>query len=325
NLIENANDGVAPTGGSARDTSMAGDYLWSQPLAAGTANAIYMEDNRFVYTSVMDGAFDSYDGAKLVFRYNSVTGTNIGSHGLDSSGTRSTLLMEIYNNAFGNTNSGIYEWVGSRGGVHYVFNNTVAAGTDYSPDSAFNLRNYRTDNAFGYGNGAVCGGSNYIDGNASGQHGYPCRDQVGRGPETAPATDWPARTSTAIYSEALMPGYSWSNNFKGAAPTISNFQISNAANDGMPNTVSQYQIVNNRDFYNEVASFDGTAGVGSGLLSARPSTCTPQVAYWARDTNTLYQCSATNTWSAYYTPYTYPHPLQGTTLAPPTNVSVTVQ
>ncbi len=55
--------------------------------------------------------------------------------------------------------------------------------------------------------------------------------------------------------------------------------------------------------------FTGAIGVGSGLLSARPSTCTPSVAYWASDTTTLYQCSATNIWTAYYTPYTYPHPL----------------
>jgi len=24
---------------------------------------------------------------------------------------------------------------------------------------------------------------------------------------------------------------------------------------------------------------------------------------------TLYKCTATNTWTAYYTPYAYPHPL----------------
>jgi hypothetical protein len=47
------------------------------------------------------------------------------------------------------------------------------------------------------------------------------------------------------------------------------------------------------------------------------------VAYWATDqgnwnqsgngqgSGVLYQCTATNTWSVYYTPYTYPYPLQG--------------
>jgi hypothetical protein len=30
----------------------------------------------------------------------------------------------------------------------------------------------------------------------------------------------------------------------------------------------------------------------------------------------LYKCTATNTWTSYYTPYTYPHPLVTTLPAP---------
>ena len=41
---------------------------------------------------------------------------------------------------------------------------------------------------------------------------------------------------------------------------------------------------------------------------------------------TLYKCTSTNTWTAYYTPYTYPHPLiSGTDTTPPavpTGISV---
>jgi hypothetical protein len=95
---------------------------------------------------------------------------------------------------------------------------------------------------------------------------------------------------------------------------------------------SMYQ--DNRDYYQqfgafaEPGSFNGSTGVGQGLLSARPSTCTagpggntPGVGYWATDQNTLYVCNPTNTWTTYYTPYTYPNPLtQQATPAPPTNV-----
>ncbi len=73
----------------------------------------------------------------------------------------------------------------------------------------------------------------------------------------------------------------------------------------------------NRDYYNEVASFTGATGVGVGLLSARPATCTPLTAFWATDTRALYQCISANTWTAYYAPYTYPHPLQVQATDPP--------
>lgn len=65
----------------------------------------------------------------------------------------------------------------------------------------------------------------------------------------------------------------------------------------------------NREFYNEISPFNGTSGVGTGTLASRPSNCTKGVGYWATDTKTLYVASATNTWSVYYVPYVYPHPL----------------
>jgi hypothetical protein len=46
-------------------------------------------------------------------------------------------------------------------------------------------------------------------------------------------------------------------------------------------------------------------------LASRPIFCTPGVSYWATDQNKLYQCTKINTWSLYFVPYTYPHPLQG--------------
>jgi hypothetical protein len=72
----------------------------------------------------------------------------------------------------------------------------------------------------------------------------------------------------------------------------------------------------NTDCWNQKSPFDGTTGVGIGLLAARPATCTTGVGYWATDTEILYRAVATNTWEAYYTPYTYPHPLRGEGVAP---------
>lgn len=293
NYFVNDGNGVSIYGGHGADATYAGDTSWTQAMDLGTANAVYIEDNEFDYTQTLDGAYDAYSGARVVFRYNDVKRTNIGGHGMDTGGDRSTLLQEVYNNTFANSGSHIYQWFSSRGGSHLVFNNTIgSAGGSY--DLFTELREYRQDNGYSFGD--VCMGTNPIDGNTSGQYGWPCMDQVGRG------------TNQASY-----PGYSWGNSFKGSVPTLANFHISNSANSSMPNTVSQYQIVNNRDFFNEVASFNGTNGVGVGLLSARPSTCTIGVGYWATNTDTLYTCSSTNTWSTYYTPYTYPHPLQNAT------------
>ena len=65
-----------------------------------------------------------------------------------------------------------------------------------------------------------------------------------------------------------------------------------------------------------------TVGAGHGTLANRPTTCSVGVGYLATGAGTgawntsgngatgqLYTCTATNTWTLSYTPYTYPHPL----------------
>ncbi len=140
---------------------------------------------------------------------------------------------------------------------------------------------------------------------------YPCIDQPGRGMGAylsgggyaMPATPagWP--------HQALDPVYAWNNKSKGALTAAIGFYYTH--------------VQANRDYYDWTPNFDGTSGVGEGLLSARPAICTPFVAYWATDANSLYQCSSKNTWTIYYKPYTYPHPLQGTAAAAPTDLKVT--
>lgn len=117
-------------------------------------------------------------------------------------------------------------------------------------------------------------------------------------------TQWPNQQSEPIYS--------WLNTLNG-----SNF----AKMFKIPLNSPYPTVRENRDFYNWNTNFDGKTGVGAGPLSARPSTCTTGVGYWAADQNTLYVATATNTWSVYYKPYVYPHPLTIRPL-PPTNLTM---
>jgi hypothetical protein len=130
-------------------------------------------------------------------------------------------------------------------------------------------------------------------------------DQPGRGKGDLLADKDPIVTGSWPHQE-LEPVYAWGN-------TYNNLRQLDLA--------SPYPTIQeNRDFYNQKTPFNGTVGVGVGTLVDRPKTCIPGVAYWATDQGEwdsthdgpdgqLYQCTAPDTWSFYYKPYTYPHPL----------------
>jgi len=337
------------------DWATAGFLSWSRPLSFGTNQALYIEDCVFNLTNQTDGLVDGYTGGRIVFRHNTAVFTGatsigkdiMGFHGTDSGTYRSWFSSEVYSNTFTNNSGGLMTSFRSRGGTSLIYSNT------YNGDSGFygiTLQNYRADgsgNASAWGN---CDGTNwklesidpttqagrtnstngtvfwcninrdttatsnstcsaitpgdtataYFDGNpggtGGGAAGYACRDNVGR-----------------THNQALAPVYEWLN----------------SPDPGIGAYGASAYIVKNRDFYAYTATFTGNSGDGSGLLSARPSSCTPMVAYWATDTQTLYQCSSANTWTPYYTPYAYPHPLQGLSsnggLAPPMRLTALVQ
>lgn len=122
-------------------------------------------------------------------------------------------------------------------------------------------------------------------------------------------------------AQPLHPAYEWVNQ-NTPHGNLLHFALHN------PASAEVDYLVADRDFYNYTTSFNGTTGVGCGTLASRPATCTTGVGYWATNqsctdltgmtgkdpatpiSGVLYKCTATNTWTEYYTPYTYPHPLR---------------
>ncbi len=200
---------------------------------------------------------------------------------------------------------------------------------------------------WGYCGTAFNGSGSNWDQNSVTSTGYACIDQPGRGagdllsynpngsgngsfPQKCNLTQNPGCT---IFTgqwprQALEPIYLWNNNASPAGGWGGAFW-----SDG-----SGGRLTTNVDYYSSASGvqtsssspFNGTSGTGWGTLANRPTTCTRGVGYFATDqgawntsasnpygvqqngaSGVLYQCSATNTWTTYYAPYTYPHPLQG--------------
>jgi len=138
-------------------------------------------------------------------------------------------------------------------------------------------------------------------------------DQPGRGKGDLLADKNPVVTGSWPH-QGLEPVYAWGNTYNHSRQL---------------DVASHYPTIQeNRDFYNQKTPFDGTVGVGVGPLADRTKTCTPGAAYWATDQGDwdsthegpdgqLYVCTAPNTWTFYYEPYTYPHPLVSGVAIPP--------
>ncbi len=141
-----------------------------------------------------------------------------------------------------------------------------------------------------------------------------CLDQPGRSGGSLYAGSSPSPSAPA--NQTLDPIYEWGDyQASGGAATVYS---------------KSHRLIANRDYYAEThdqgaqtsptSPFDGTSGNGHGILDYRPKKCTPNVGYWATDQGDwnhsgsgeqgeLFVCTATDTWSLYYTPYVYPHPL----------------
>jgi hypothetical protein len=162
-----------------------GDYFgdnhgWKEPLALGTADAVYVEDCTFdsVYdaTPIFSNAIDSNGNGRWVLRYNDLTDRYAEAHGNSwGPGGRGTFSYEIYNN---HVTDGPSSWVpvSVRGGTGVIHDNVF---TGFVDGNLFNIYNDRSCRDDGPADGVcdtgdwTCNGSHEEDGNqveGSGTH-----------------------------------------------------------------------------------------------------------------------------------------------------------
>jgi hypothetical protein len=271
-------------------------YSWSAfsgSLAYGGSDNIFFEDNYISFSSSYHGDpgwIETGQGGRIVVRYNTWNDANTTGgeywdvHGLqtpNSSGydcqQYSTMVAEYYGNLRINT-QGAYRCMFHRGSWLMQFNNVIT-GSGSPP------------NTFGE---------------------YSCDDCAAFG----------------VYPQHISNTYFWNNLDDGEIKDLQK-QFDNCAT---------YTITENRDYFNYnslCTSSSCSAGIGCGA-TAPTGTCTPGVGYWVTDyfpcysapgamaemkavtqAGRFYKCTAPNTWTLYYQPYTYPHPLR---MEPASNV-----
>jgi len=311
-----------------------GNNRWAEPLNLGKGNAVYVEDNTITWPDGTSGGYlnhmDGNWGCRYVARFNKINGGRFEAHALQGQNSRACRLWEVYNNTMTNPANGTYRPFLMRGGTGMIFHNTTDGRFVNNNIFIDNPRSHQADVYSGMSWGP-CTGSSPIDGNTSGGEGYPCRDQIGRSTDSF---QW--NYGSPYPSQQLAPVFIWKNTRTDTSVEIP-VQLNCVGTSEECTRQSTKHIVESRDYYTFRSSFNGVSGVGEGTLAQRPSTCTTGVGYWATDQGewnsknagpdgALYRCTSTNTWSLYYTPYTYPHPLQNggsSKPEPPTDLRVT--
>lgn len=273
---------------------------WQTAHSLGTADAVYVEDCTFNVAGYTD--FNS--NARAVVRFCTITNAiKIDGHGLASNTPpRGVRHVEVYENSWTKTD-GYWTAVEMRGGSGILFNNSSVNNLG---DSWFTLTDY----------GVTTASSNFGSQYQT-PYDYPVSDQIGVGIDPK--------------SGGSEPMYMWGNTRNGSAWVLTWKAIPQGAidryraqtGDGAATFTMPDVIAADRDYFNGVASFDGSTGVGTGT-KAQMTAITPTttgVGFWVTDEadwnsevegndGQLYVWDGA-AWELYYTPYTYPHPLRG--------------
>jgi hypothetical protein len=283
---------------------------WDDALDLGGSSFAFAEANVVTYTTLVDGTSGMLDasagGSRFVFRFNTVTNGDLYTHGMeaqDPSGTNAAMwasaqAWEIYNNTTTFTVAHQFT-INHRGGTGVIFSNTFnGIPSGYAAVRYYYERGDGTTSCQDVDPPVACQGVNTYDGNEASKWGYPCYHQPG---------------TTGADGITTMPVYQWGNTYWEGG--TGEYAYTSVTHD---DATCHYQHVQEaRDIM----------AATSGLIADLPVTCTVGDGYWATDEGEwnseqagvdgrLYKCTAANTWTLYYTPFTYPHPLSGTPTGP---------
>jgi hypothetical protein len=215
---------------------------WQIPSSIGNSDqrgVLYLEDNTYTFPANFPNAVaqETNQGGRWVFRKNTVINGAIGVHSLSGPNQRGTRSWEIYENTF-NVGTMVHAAF-LRGGTGVMFNNTITA-TNANNVNLASLDNERSFQLNFPTPAGTCDGTASWDGNSTGQKGWPCRDQIGRGADGS---------GTFPQPQASEPAYFWNNTINGvqAGPTVVNCSSNVKTGD------SCSDIKVNRDFFSGIA------------------------------------------------------------------------
>jgi len=319
--------------------------VYASTLLGQTDNCMFVEDNNINFTSPDNngaGFVDAENASCYIARFNTAKNARFLQHGVTHGW--GTVNYENYGNAYSRTTDSdglgdCYHSVHMQGsGTGAFWGNTFSCFSTIN-SGAIDILHYFDAPPDGGNNYNVslhqCDGTQSRDGNTSPTatyRGYPCKNQPGRAPAGG-SPEWGTLSPIPVYKNI--------NIGNGNAKVDTNH---GCPFSGSPLYCAEH-VVLGRDYYNAVSAsaqsstsspFNGTTGIGHGTLANRPSTCTHTTApdgddgggvmYWATDQGSwntsstnpygvqasgadgvLYRCSSTDTWTAYYTPATYPN------------------